>query len=169
MIEAMSEATMTYRVKRPTDVQNDEIITWLEWAGAKLIAMPGRRVRPAEPTSLWVDYVQDIRNTDEFRQRLSIRAMAPSAEEITVMDAILPLPSICAEHTTRRVIHARSLVHPVNNRHLYRWTRIAKLLHTDRRTVRRWHHAGIDEIARKIEPDIVHTLRQYFSSPPIPS
>lgn len=148
---------------RPTNVTDEEIVTWLEWAGAKLIAMPGRRIGPADPGALWVDFVQDSRNFSDVQQRLHVKAMAPSAGEITMMDLVLPLPTLCSEFLTRRVLHARSLVHPINHRHLYRWTRIARLLHADRRSVRRWHHSGVVEIAHKIEPDMVHTLRAYFT------
>lgn len=122
---------------------------WLEWAGARLIAMPEPRTRPAEPKVIWPDYSQDRAEITDFRGRLSLRAVAPAKHEVAMVDKILLLPNVCALSNVRRVVQVRSLVHPINYRHLYSWVRISKLLHTSTYAVKKWHKNGLGEILTK--------------------
>jgi hypothetical protein len=46
----------------------------------------------------------------------------------------------------RRVVGARSLVHPVTTRHLYPWRRIGAALGADHKAIQRWHAQAIDLI-----------------------
>jgi hypothetical protein len=47
----------------------------------------------------------------------------------------------------RRVVGARSLVHPITDRHLFPWRRLGAALGADHKAVQRWHAQGIDIIA----------------------
>jgi hypothetical protein len=40
-------------------------------------------------------------------------------------------------------VGARSLVHPVTDRHLFPWRRLGKALGSDHKAVQRWHAQGI--------------------------
>jgi hypothetical protein len=130
----------------------DELRVWLEWAGARLIAMPGGRIGPANYKVYWPEFSQETFQVLEFRKIAPLRASAPSKDEIPLVDEILTFPSVCKDIYTRRVLHVRALVHPVNHRYLYKWTRIAELLHTDRQTVRNWHAKGLREVVAKADP-----------------
>src|SRR5215467_6305488 len=123
----------------------DQIQDWLEWAGARLIAMPEPRIRPADPHVIWPEYNQDQREVTDFRGRLPIRAAAPAKHEVAMVDKILLLPNIIDKPFIRRVVHVRSLVHPINYRHLYSWKRISTLLHTSPYHVKTWHAEGLQQ------------------------
>jgi len=46
-------------------------------------------------------------------------------------------------YVLRRVVGARSLVHPITDRHLYAWRRLGVALGADHKGVQRWHAQGI--------------------------
>jgi hypothetical protein len=49
-------------------------------------------------------------------------------------------------YVLRRIVGARSLVHPITERHLYPWRRLAVAIGADHKAVQRWHAQGIDLI-----------------------
>lgn len=138
---------------------------WLEWAGARLIAMPGRRIAPAEPTVIWPEYNRNAFEVLDFRRGLALRAVAPNKDEIDIVDEILLFPNVCTDVIVRRVLHTRALVHPLNGRHLFPWTRIAKLLSTDHKHVQRWHARGLTEVVAKLETARVCRVSAFLSTP----
>jgi len=139
-----------------------ELQTWLEWAGARLIAMPGSRTRPAEPYIVWPEYSQNTSEVLNFRSALPLRASAPSSEEIPIVDEILLLPNTCSDVYKRRLLHARSLVHPISHKYLYRWTRLAEILHTSPARVKSLHSKGLTEAARKADKSRVCRIATFF-------
>jgi hypothetical protein len=48
-----------------------------------------------------------------------------------------------SRYVLRRVVGARSLVHPITDRHLYSWRRLGVVLGADHKAVQRWHAQGI--------------------------
>jgi hypothetical protein len=46
----------------------------------------------------------------------------------------------------RRVVVARMLTHPVSEKPVHSWKQIAKTMHADARTVRRWYVGGVEDI-----------------------
>ena len=42
----------------------------------------------------------------------------------------------------RRIVGARSLVHPMTGRHLYSWRRLGTAIGADHKAVQRWHAQG---------------------------
>jgi len=55
-------------------------------------------------------------------------------------------------YVLRRIVGARSLVHPVTERHLYPWRRLAAALGADHKAVQRWHAQGIELIVAALKP-----------------
>ncbi len=139
-------------------------LTWLEWAGAGLNGMPSGRIKPAEPHVIWPEYSQDKFEILDYRVGLQVRAAAPSSAEIPIVDEILLLPNICSWETGRKLLHARSLVHPIHGRYRYNWSDLAKLLKSDRRTVKVWHQRSLVEVAEKVDPAKVCHIAAFFDA-----
>ncbi len=54
--------------------------------------------------------------------------------------------AIIERYVLRRIVGARSLVHPITERHLYPWRRLGCALGADHKAVQRWHKQGIELI-----------------------
>ena len=121
------------------------VIARLEEAGAALLALPmtghstRMRVQSLEVVSDWLAYPD---------ADTPIRPGVPSARRISEMDEALAwLGLIPADRVVlRRIVGARALVHPVTERHLFPWRRLARTVGADYRAVQRWHADGIDRI-----------------------
>jgi hypothetical protein len=50
------------------------------------------------------------------------------------------------QYVLRRIVGARSLVHPVRDRHLFPWRRLGAAIGADHKAVQRWHGQGISLI-----------------------
>lgn len=122
------------------------VIQRLEEAGATLLALPGT----GWSTKLRTSSIEIVRTALESYgwHEAPIRPAVPSAEKITRMDeamgwiGAIPLD----RYVLRRIVGARSLVHPVTDRHLFPWRRLARALGADHKAVQRWHTQGIDMI-----------------------
>jgi len=124
-----------------------ELVTYrLEDAGAALLALPGT----GWSTRLRSSSLEIVRTAIESYgwTETRIRPPIPSAERITRMDEAMAW--ICLipveRYVLRRIVGARSLVHPVTERHLYPWRRLACALGADHKAVQRWHKQGIELI-----------------------
>lgn len=137
---------------------------WLEWASARLLAMPSDKIKPREPRALWPEYSQDKFELIEFRSRISLRALAPSSHEIPVMDEILLLPNLCSNQVARRIIRLRSLVNPLNNHHLNRWAEISTKLSIKQYTATNLYKQGLCEITKRAKPQGVRNIRLFFEA-----
>jgi len=131
------------------NLTTDELQTWLEWAGLRLVAITVRGTKPAGFRVAWPDFAQDKWEVTNFRAATAIRIPSPPPNEVTIMDSILRLPDFCRVFGVRRVIQYRALIHPISGRHIQSWDKIAAKLSTDKRTVRRWHEKGLEEIIEK--------------------
>jgi hypothetical protein len=143
----------------PAEVEDVEAL--LEWAGAKLIALPGRRAGPAPLRVFWPDYDQELRfSADEgFRQARALREAAPSGPELDLMDLILLLPNVIDSADRRRIVRLRTLVHPLNGRRFWHWTRLASEFGLKEYSARQLYLKGLNEIARKTPEEKIFTLR----------
>ena len=127
-------------------VDADYVIYRLEEAGATLLALPGTgwstRVRSSS--------IEIVRTALEAYgwDAARIRPAVPSAEKIDRMDEALAWIAVIPDSrfVLRRVVGARSLVHPVTDRHLYSWRRLGAALGADHKAVQRWHAQGIQMI-----------------------
>ena len=132
-----------------TDVRifDGDLVTYrLEEAGATLLALPGT----GWSTRLRASSLEIVRVAIESYGWTAkrIRPPIPSAERITRMDEALGWITLIPidRYVLRRIVGARSLVHPITERHLYPWRRLATAIGADHKAVQRWHAQGIDLI-----------------------
>jgi hypothetical protein len=122
------------------------VIHRLEEAGATLLALPGT----GWTTRLRTSSIEIVRTALENYgwHETVIRPAIPSAEKITRMDEAMSWISVIPldRYVLRRIVGARSLVHPVTDRHLFPWRRLARALGADHKAIQRWHAQGIDMI-----------------------
>lgn len=121
----------------------DFVITWLEEAGATLLALPASGYTTTMRCGM-PDVIHDFWDLYGVRAE-TIRPPLPSAERIDRMDqAWRWLTFIPADrYMLRRIVGARCLVHPVTDRYLFSWRAIGRRLGADHRAVQRWHGEGI--------------------------
>ncbi len=122
------------------------VIERLEEAGAALLALPGTGWSTKLRSSS-LDIVRSaIENYGWTNKR--IRPPIPSAAQITRMDEAMGWLSLIPldRYVLRRIVGARSLVHPITDRHLFPWRRLGTAIGADHKAVQRWHNQGIDLI-----------------------
>ena len=142
----------------PNYTSPNEVRLWLEWAGERLLTLQVSGTKPQSYRSFWPDYPDDP-NTAYGYTGLQLRTPSPSSPDISLMDEVLNLVLLTPIILQRRVINARALVHPLNGRHLYSWTKIAKLIHSTPWTVKDLHKRGLGIIAIKVSPSVVNHVR----------
>lgn len=147
-----------------------ELAIWLEWASARLIAMPGPRAGPADYSGYWPDFSQDSLELTDFRARIALRVAAPGPHEIGLMEEILALPNLLVPSDSpqvqamRKAIRYRSLIHPITSRHLYNWTRLSKKLETSRFKAQRFYELGLIQLSNQIAPSTYNSIKGRFES-----
>jgi hypothetical protein len=133
-----------------TTIDADYVVYRLEEAGATLLALPGT----GWSTRLRSSSLEIVRTALEAYGwgDAQIRPAVPSAEKITRMDEALGwIPLIPLDrYMLRRVVGARSLVHPLTDRHLYTWRRLGAALGADHKAVQRWHAQGVGMIVKAL-------------------
>jgi len=128
-----------------------KFVLWrLEEAGATLLAMPATgwttRLRSSS-----LDIVRNAIDSYGWAEQ-RVRPAIPSAARISRMDeamgwiTLIPLD----RYVLRRIVGARSLVHPATDRHLFPWRRLAAALGADHKAVQRWHGEGIALIVKAL-------------------
>jgi hypothetical protein len=125
----------------------DDIIARLEQAGATLLALR-LGYGPAGHRSSMPEPVREV-GVSYGCSRATARPAVPSAAAITAMDEALRWVQLIPadKFVLRRICNARCLVSPSTGRHLFTWSRIARLIGAERRAVQRWHQQGIALIA----------------------
>jgi hypothetical protein len=146
---------------RPEDVQ-----FCLEWAGQRLLSMQIGSPRPKGFKVAWPEYADDSKLAYGYTGH-RLRPARPQAAEIALMDKVLEFPSLISDVTARRVVHARCLVTPLSNRYLYSWTKLAFMLHMDKRRVVRIHYRGLLEIAACLPPEKITIMHQLLPTLPV--
>jgi hypothetical protein len=119
------------------------VICRLEEAGATLLALPGS----GWTTRLRTSSIEIVRTAIEAYgwTATRIRPPVPSSDKISRMDealgwiGVIPLD----RYVLRRIVGARSLVHPITDRHLFPWRRLGAALGADHKAVQRWHAQAI--------------------------
>ncbi len=124
-----------------------ELVTCLlEEAGATLLALPGT----GWSTRMRASSLEIVRAAIEGYGWTTnrIRPPIPPAARITRMDEAMGWLQLIPtdRYVLRRIVGARSLVHPLTERHLYPWRRLAAAIGADHKAVQRWHGQGIDLI-----------------------
>lgn len=128
----------------------DEIVARLELAGRTLLALP----RTGYSTKLVQSGMEWVREADEtcVQPRARIRPAVPDAATITLMDEALAwIPLIPVEqYVLRRIVGARSLIDPMNGRHMFSWRRLGVAIGADHKAVKQWHAKAIGIIASRL-------------------
>jgi len=121
-----------------------EVVARLEAAGATLLAMPARGYS-THLRQMKFDIVHTALEAYGWEGAM-VRPPNPSAEQISRMDEAFGWLGLIPEgrYVLRRILGARALVHPLTERHLYPWRRLATTLGTDHKSVQRWHGQGVD-------------------------
>lgn len=134
-------------------VDTDYVIYRLEEAGATLLALPGT----GWTTRLRGSSIEIVRTALEAYgwETARVRPAVPSADKIDRMDeAMAWIPLISGtRYVLRRIVGARSLVHPITDRHLYSWRRLGVSLGADHKAVQRWYGQGIEMIVAALNQD----------------
>jgi hypothetical protein len=151
-----SPASATTRAVRPVmadgyQIDSDFVVYRLEEAGATLLALPGTGYTTRLRSSS-LDIVRTALESYGWTE-VRIRPAVPSAGKITRMDEAMSwIPLIPVDRfVLRRVVGARSLVHPITDRHLFPWRRLGKALGADHKAVQRWHAQGIEMIVAALK------------------
>jgi uncharacterized protein DUF6362 len=133
-------------------VDAEIVIARLEQAGATLLAMRERSPLPMAYGSNWPVVVHDSMEAYGWTGETP-RAAIPDARAITAMDRAWAWLRLIPrdKRVLRRVVAARSLVHPVSGRALVSWPRLARILGCDKRAVQRWHAQGIGIIVARLQ------------------
>ncbi len=136
------------------------IVARLEDAGRTLMTLPmPARGMPAGSRSAWPDYMQnfwdvfghaDEADNEDRREAQAhlintVRVQA-SQKAVDRLDEVLGWLWYIETPRHRRAVAARMLTHPVSERPVYSWKKIAKTMGADARTVRRWYLGGVEAI-----------------------
>jgi hypothetical protein len=124
----------------------DLVIYRLEEAGATLLALPGSGWTTRMRTSA-IEIVRTALESYGWTET-RIRPAVPSSDKVDRMDQAMAWLGLIPQdnYVLRRVVGARSLVHPITDRHLFTWRRLGAALGADHKAVQRWHAQGIDLI-----------------------
>ena len=129
---------------RPADAAY--VIRRLEEAGAALLALP----HSGYTTRMKSSSLEIVRSAAEAYgwTGARVRPPVPQADTISRMDEAMGWLRLVPEdrYVLRRIVGARSLVHPLTERHLFPWRRLGAALGADHKAVQRWHAEGIDLI-----------------------
>ena len=137
-------------------IDANAVIQRLEEAGATLLALPGS----GWSTRLRTSSLEIVRTAVESYgwSTNHIRPPLPSPARITQMDEAMGWISLIPveRYVLRRIVGARSLVHPITGRYLFPWRRIAAAIGADHKAVQRWHAQGIELILAQLnKPPVV--------------
>lgn len=135
----------------------DEVRLWLEWAGLRIMSLPISTKPDGFRTSM-PEYLEDIRTAYGYTG-IRLRIPAPSSTEIPLMDEINTLVLIIPNQLQRRVIQARALINPRSGAYMNTWTKIAHMVHLERRRVKVLHERGLGIIALGITNEQVIKIR----------
>ena len=145
----------TAQVAQQRQFDAELIIRRLEEAGATLLALPGT----GWSTRLRSSNLEIVRTAIEgygwTEKRL--RPSVPPAARITRMDEALAWITLIPldRYVLRRIVGARSLVHPITERHLFPWRRLAEAIGADHKAVKRWHGQGIDLMLARLNTGMI--------------
>lgn len=138
-----------------------EIQFWLEWAGARLLSIHINGTKPGQYRSFWPDYPDDAKTAYGYTNE-RFRIPSPNSSEISLMDEILQTILLTPVVVQRRIIGLRILIFPLSGRNLYSWTRIASIIHSERRAVKHQFEIGIKTITKNIPDEKVKNIRPSF-------
>ena len=142
-----------------------QYVTWrLEEAGRTLLCLPmtgySTRLRSSA-----LDIVRGAAEAYGLSEK-RLRPPVPSGAAIDRMDEAYGWLRLIPEEkfVIRRIVGARSLVHPLTDRHLYPWRRLAAAVGADHKAVQRWWAQGIDRIVAGLGARIPPAPRAVYTA-----
>jgi len=145
------------------NVTIEEVKSWLEWAGEKIISLPGASPGPAQLRCHWPDVVRSANDAYGYT-KIQTKIPRPTKDEIFYIDAIATLPILIQDVDERVIVQKRSLILPLSHRHVYSWSSIAEFYHTNQYFVKRMFLHGLNDITYRVAQSNVHTFRTFFSA-----
>lgn len=141
---------MTVRAPDAAGIDAAYLVQRLEAAGATLLALP-QRGYSTRMSSGGLEFVREAMEAYGWSEA-RVRPAMPTSRAITAMDEAYGWMRFIPQDrfVLRRIVGARSLVHPVTDRHLFPWNRIGKLIGADHKAIQRWHAEAISLILREI-------------------
>ena len=145
----------------------DHIKLRLEDAGRTLMMLPmPKGAVPGEYGSNWPDVMQraieifaaqlagetetsqeaEERRRKEAEERNFVR-LRPSSAQIQRMDEAMDWLWHVTDDRRRRIVAARSLIHPLSGRHVASFAKLGRLYGLHKNTMRQWFDRGVTEIA----------------------
>lgn len=119
------------------------VVARLEEAGATILALPAT----GPSTRMRLSTLEVVHTAAESYGWTAgpLRPPTPSSARISRMDEAFAWIGLIPEdrYVLRRIVGARSLVHPITERHLFPWRRLGKVLGADHKAVQRWHAQGV--------------------------
>ena len=139
---------------------HDNVKRRLEDAGRTLMMLPMPvDGMPAGERAAWPEVAQEFwdivgkadKGSIEERQHALAQVrnrtqLHANREAITRLDEVLGWLLMIELSYRRKTVSARMLTHPVSERPVHSWTRIAETMGTNRRTARRWYAEGVQDI-----------------------
>jgi hypothetical protein len=130
---------------RPRGVDAAYVIQRLEAAGRTAMSLPDTGYSVACRTMQW-DFVR-MYWTDYGKEAVRLPRARATPADITDMDEAYGWLRHIASAGKRRIVQARSLIHPVTDRHLVSYRALGKAMgDVDPSQVKRWHDQAIKEI-----------------------
>jgi hypothetical protein len=128
-------------------IDAETVLSRLEEAGRTLFAMPNNSPRLGIRTQHY-GFVVDAAAAAASNSKSRLRPAIPDARHISRMDEAMSWISLIPldRYVLRRIVGARSLVHPITGRHVHSWRKVANSLGYSHQAVRGWHAQGIDLI-----------------------
>ena len=139
----------------------DDIKRRLEEAGKTLMMLPMPvNGAPAGQRSQWPEVVRtyqewfiaqvmaDKDNIEEMMAGRNAVRVKPQQKQMDRLDEALNWLWYIEDRPRRGVVTLRSLRHPVSDKHVYGWRRIARKYRMHENTIRLWYDKGIDDIRK---------------------
>ena len=121
----------------------------LEQAGRTLVALKaGSGAFPQQHASTMPEPVHDFVTGYQGAVDVQAPMPRPSADEIDDLDRVLPWLFYIMRPVVRRVVFARSLVHPLSDGYIYSYGKLERTLGMNRDHLRDLHAHGLDQIVQ---------------------
>ena len=115
---------------------------------------------PQSDRSHWPDIVRtyqewftaqvmaDRDNLEEMMAGRNAVRVKPQQKQLDDLDEVLSWLWFIEDTPKRGVVTLRSLKHPISDKHLYGWRRIARIYKMHENTIRKWNGSGIEDIRK---------------------
>jgi hypothetical protein len=135
----------------------EHVVSRMQEAGSTMMALRVPGCWPASYKVAWPDVVRDFWEAYGQTDSGAVR-VRPTASAIAEMDEAMAWLLFIPPNNIalRRIVWARSLLHPGHGGYLHSWRSIGRLVELDRTTVQHWHQRGVAMIVARLnrQPDM---------------